>query len=203
MRVFGVLILFFALRVGFAQFPSELWHEGKIVLLDGDTIKGAIKYNFERDIIQLNDAKTIEAYTARNLLYFIIFDETVNQYRQFYAIPYNITPDYKTPIFFEVFYEGKLTLLGREYITIQTNTFGPSSIGSSYSRPVLAYNFYLADEKGHITSYNKNKKELLLYMSKYDTEIKNFVKRNRIRTDKKDDLIQVVQYYNSLINPRN
>lgn len=202
MRGFIFTVLFFSAQITFAQFPSELWHDGKVVLLDGDTLKGAVKYDLEKDIIQLNDTKTIEAYTARKVLYFDIFDKTVNRYRQFYAIPYNVTIDYKTPVFFEVFYEGKLTLLGREYIAIQTTNYGPSLGTGTYSRQVLRFQFYFLDANGRITLYGKKKKELLTYMRRFDNEINEYMKKNRLHYDDKADLIHTVRYYNSLINPK-
>lgn len=187
-----------------AQFPAELWHEGKVVLLNNDTIKGSVKYDLDRDIIQVNDREKIEAYTARKVLYFSIFDITSNQYRQFYALPYNVTADYKTPVFFEVFYEGRFSLLAREYITIQTTSYGPAGMsGSTYSRQVLAYNYYFLNDRGSINQYRKNKRELYLKMRKYEGEIKTFVKRNRLRIDNKRDLIQIFEYYNSLLNKSN
>ena len=202
MRLFAILLFLFVIQFCQAQFPSELWHEGKVVLLTGDTLKGAIKYDLNRDIIQLNDARTIEAYTARKVLYFNIFDETINNYRQFYALPYNVTPDYKTPIFFEVLLEGVLTLLAREFITIQTTSYGPTAMSGSFSRRVLAYKYYFLNDLGNIVEYKKSKKELLDYMRHYDNEIKDFVKRNRLKYDEKQDLIYIVEYYNSLIDPK-
>ncbi|MDH5368275.1 MAG: hypothetical protein OEW67_14945 [Cyclobacteriaceae bacterium] len=203
MRGLIFIVLFFFLQTAFAQFPSELWHDGKVVLLDGDTLKGSVKYDLERGIIQLNDTKTIEAYTARKVLYFNIFDKTVNRYRQFYAIPYNVAIDYKTPVFFEVLYEGKLTLLGREYITTQTTSYGPSIGSGSYSRQVLMYRYYFLDANGSIILYGKHKKELLAYMRKFNTEINEYIKKNRLHYDDKADLIHIVRYYNTLINPKN
>ena len=53
-----VLVLFFLIHIsikGYAQdFPSELWHKGKIVLLSEDTIIGKIKYDLQNDVIQVN-----------------------------------------------------------------------------------------------------------------------------------------------------
>ncbi|MDH5476439.1 MAG: hypothetical protein OEX22_12155 [Cyclobacteriaceae bacterium] len=203
MRGVAFIFLCFLTQSSFAQFPSESWHEGKVVLLSGDTLIGAVKYNLDRDIIQLNDTKTIEAYTARKVLFFTIFDKTVSRHRQFYAIPYNVTIEYKTPIFFEVLYEGKLTFLGREYITIQTTSYGPALGSGSYSRRVLSFRYYFLDANGKITLYSTNKKELLNYMSKYRNDVNAYMKKNRLHYDDKEDLIYIVQYYNTLINPKN
>src|SRR4051812_25254894 len=97
------------------QWPFELWHEGKIVLLQGDTLKGAVKYDLQQDLVQFNGAgQRVEAFTARKVLFFEIFDRTVSKYRQFFALPYATTTSYRTPVFFELLEEGKMTLLCRE-----------------------------------------------------------------------------------------
>ena len=148
--------------VSHAQFPSELWHDGKIVLVNGDTIKGNIKYDLDRDIVQINNKQGTEAYTAKKLLYFNFLDETSRQYRQFYALPFRITSEYKTPVFFEVLFEGKMTLLAREFITIKTTTYGNAGLGgNSYSRQVLAYRYYFLNDSGGITRFQGNNR--LLY----------------------------------------
>src|SRR5262245_33802181 len=100
--------------VGAQDWPFELWHDGKIVLLEGDTLKGPIKYDLNQDVLQLNLKTKIEAYSARKVLFFEIFDITVHRYRQFFALPYTSPAGYRAPVFFELLEEGKLTLLARE-----------------------------------------------------------------------------------------
>ena len=48
-----LLFLFIHLSViGFSQdFPSELWHKGKLVLLSEDTVYGKIKYDLQNDAV--------------------------------------------------------------------------------------------------------------------------------------------------------
>ena len=200
MKILQIIFLCLITTSVYAQFPSELWHEGKVVLINQDTLEGTIKYDLDKDIIQLSGKGKIEAYTSRNVLYFSILDTSTKRFRQFYALPYNEIADFNTPRFFELFYEGKLTLLAREYITIQTSNFGPPGLsGSSYSRQVLAYDYYFLRQGGSIVLYRKNKKELLLNMRKYENEMKSFIKRNRLHIDQREDLIQIFDHYNSLI----
>jgi hypothetical protein len=62
------LALFFTFSDGFGQeFPSELLHEGELVLLSGDTLKGQIKYNLENDLIQIVINETVQTYSARKI----------------------------------------------------------------------------------------------------------------------------------------
>ncbi|PZR36720.1 MAG: hypothetical protein DI538_13565, partial [Azospira oryzae] len=78
-------VLFYSL--GYAQhFAFELWHDGRLVLDSGDTLKGNIKYNMQEELIQLQASGRNETFTARKVLFFEIFDNTVKHYRQFYSL---------------------------------------------------------------------------------------------------------------------
>src|SRR6187551_1468863 len=100
------LLLFFCLIPFMLQaqkWPFELWHDGKIVLAEGDTLKGLVKYDLEQDLVQYSlDEKRIEAFTAKRILFFEIFDTSVHKYRPFYSLPYNTSAGYSTAVFFEL-----------------------------------------------------------------------------------------------------
>lgn len=180
------------------QFPSDLWHEGKIVLLEGaDTLIGKVKYDLQQDLIQYTaNAQTIEAYSAKKVLFFEIFDNTVHKYRSFYALPYTTQSGYRAPVFFELLEEGKLTLLARE--AIETKSYSSMYYYGSYTRQILVYRYFFLDENGMITEFNGNKKDLLELMGKKAEAVEDFMKVNRLKLDEKYDFAQIVKYYNSL-----
>jgi hypothetical protein len=183
----------------FAQkWPFELWHEGKIVLLEGDTLKGLVKYDLQQDMVQysLSDKKT-EAFTARKVLYFEIFDQTVRRYRQFFALPYTTPSQYKAPVFFELLEEGKMTLLAREALEYRTYN-SMYYMGAAYSRQVLVYKYFFLEENGNIVEFNGNKNDLLDLMGKKSEEVEKYAKANHLKFDDKYDLARIVAYYNSL-----
>jgi len=197
--VFIWVMLLFALSAK-AQFPSEIWHDGEIVLTDGDTLEGLVKYNLETDIIQFSkDKKTIKTYTARKIVHFEIFDQTSDRYRNFYVLPYNLNGNYKAPIIFELIYEGsKMSMLSREAVEYEVTNY-PYSVAGTYSRMVLVYTNYFLTADGNIVKFSGKKKDLIHGpMSKRSTEIKKFIKTNNIRLDRRSDLVKVVAYYNSL-----
>jgi hypothetical protein len=179
------------------QWPSELWHEGKIVLAEGDTLRGLIKYDFQQDLVQYNlSDKRTEAFSARKILYFEIFDNSVRKYRQIFALPYTNTSGYRAPIFFELLQEGKLTLLSRESLEYRTYN-SPYYIGS-FSRQVLVNKYFFLDEKGNITEFTGNKSDLLDLMGKKSDEVEKYIKANRLKYDDKYDFARIVAYYNSI-----
>ncbi len=187
--------------VSFAQqWPFELWHEGKLVLETGDTLRGAIKYDFQNDLLQLNQSGKVEAFTARKVLFYEIFDATVKRYRQVFSLPYSATGGYKAPIFFELLEEGKITLLSRESLEYRTVS-SPYFFYGSYTRLVLVYKYYLMRDNGTIVEIeNPKKNDWLQLMGKYADEVQSYAKSNKLSFDEKYDLVRIVAYYNSLFN---
>ncbi len=201
-----VLIIFFVvgvfLQAKSQEFPSQLWHDGKIVLLEGDTLRGQIRYSQETEIVEFmsKGMNTAIAFTGRKLLYFEIFDGTVNQYREFFALPYALSGNYETPVLFEVIHEGQpFSLLSRERVEYRVVN-SPYAVGASYSRLELMYTYYFLNGKGRIIRYNGSKKELPYIFKNRAAQIKKYVKSNRIRSDNRADLLKVLMYYNTLFN---
>lgn len=198
-----VLPLFFmllgtSLQVRAQDWPFEYWHEGKIVLLEGDTLKGLVKYDLQQDLLQLNTkSSSVEAFSARKVLFFEIYDVTVHRYRQFFALPYSTPAGYRAPVFFELLAEGKMTLLAREALELRTYS-SMYYYGPSYTRQVLVYKYFFLEEDGTIEEFTGNKNDLLDLMGKRGEEVEKFIKTNKLKYDDKYDLAKIVTYYNSL-----
>lgn len=199
-----VLLLFFSVLSwqGFGQqWPFEYWHEGKMVLEEGDTLKGKIKYDINTDIIQLEQKSVFQSFTARKVVFFEIFDVTSTRYRQFYSIPFSQTGGYKTPTFFELLAEGKLTLLAKEALEYKNYSSGYYGYGS-ISRLVLVNKYFVLNEKGNIEIFSGLKKVLIDLMANRDDEIKKFIKVNKLNLESKYDLSRIFDYYNSLFGKK-
>jgi hypothetical protein len=195
------IVLAFSFNVSGQDFPSDLMHEGKAILVNGDTLKGKIKYDFENDLIQIVLSGTIQTFSARKILYFTIYDASVEMYRTFYAIPYEVQPNYEIPLIFEVLYEGELSLLARELIVTETVPQYSYAYRSSMNmtRTRLSYEFYYLDQKGNFVKYNLKKQELYALMRKKEPQIKSYIKKNKLKTDSRRDLVRITAYYNALL----
>ncbi|HRI80198.1 MAG TPA: hypothetical protein PLR06_11750 [Cyclobacteriaceae bacterium] len=180
-------------------FPSEMWHEGKLILESGDTLRGNIKYDLQNDILQYEWSGKLETFSARKVLFFEIFDKTVKRYRPFYSLPYATPGGYKATVFFELLSEGKITLLCRESLETRsmTNSYYGYGYGSS-TRIVLVNKFFLLNERGIIEPFSGRKSDLVDLMGRQSEEVEKFIKSNKLKVDQKYDLAQVVNYYNSL-----
>lgn len=179
------------------QFPFEFWHEGKIVLEEGDTLKGNIKYDLQSDLLQYEKGSTLASYTARKVIYFDIFDKSVKRYRTFYSIPYAVAGEYKAPVFFELLSEGKITLLCREALEYKSYPSTFYYYGSS-NRMVLVNTYYLLDENGTIQPFAGKRSDLIYLMGNKGEIVEKYMKTNRLNVDDKYEFAQSVEYFNSL-----
>lgn len=179
------------------KFPSEMWHEGKVVLESGDTLRGDIMYNMQNDVIQLNNKVRLESFSARKVIFFEIFDQLSRRYRQFYSLPYAAMGGYRAPVFFELLTEGKVTLLCRESVELRSYSSSFYYYGSS-SRMVLVYKYFILTEKGDIETFSGKKSDLMDLVGNYADQIQKFIKVNKLDIDEKYDMAQIFEYYNSL-----
>lgn len=198
-QFFSFILLTAALGLTGQQFSSEVFHEGFMVTTDQDTIKGDLKYDLDANILTIISRGRTKSFSSHKVFYFEIFDQILNNYRQFYSIPYTVNIDYKIPVFFELVYEGKLSLMAREHIVSQTvNTSSAYWGGGNTQRLVIKYSYYFMDSKGNITFFTGKKKDLLLFMRKKQSDIKKFIKENKLDTDEMADLVRITAFYNSI-----
>ncbi len=189
--------LVFTTQICAQEYAFELWHEGKVVLENGDTLKGKVKYDMQTDLVQVNIADRYESYTARKVLFFEIFDVTVSRYRKIYSLPYATSGSYKAPVFFELLEEGKITLLSREALEYRT-------VPNSYyfydtsNRLVVVYRYFTLKENGDIVPFIGKRNDWLEMMKDRKPEVQKYVKARKLDFDEKYHLSTIIAYYNSL-----
>ena len=203
MKIFLTFIfsLFFSFSVQAQVFPSEIWHRGKAVLVSGDTLEGLIKYDLEKDAIQLKEASDrVYAFSAQKLFYFQLFDTGIKSYRHFYSLPLEVSRGYSVPMLFEVLYEGRLTLLAREKIVAAESMEKVTDLSllPNDVRLLLAFDFFFLEKDGTIRSYIPKKRRLLSIMDRKYKEVKKYIRRNKLRHDDMSDLVRITAYYNAL-----
>jgi hypothetical protein len=197
MKQFILLFCLLVTSLSFAQtFPFDQWHDGKVVLENGDTIAGSVKYDLQ-DLLQVRHQNKMESFSARKVLLFEIFDQGYKRYRTFYSLPYSANGGYKSPVFFEVLTEGKITVLAREKVEYRTYGYSPFMYGSYNTRKVMVNVYYLLKENGNIVDFSGKRNDWLDLMGNRSNEIHDFAKDNKLDFDRKYDLKRIIDYYNS------
>ena len=192
-----VVMMLVSLNASAQRWAFELWHDGRIVTTDGDTLKGHVKYDIQQDLVQYSSAdRTVTAFSPRKVLFYEIFDNTVHQYRQFFALPYSASGGYQAPVFFELLADGKITLLCREALEYRTMPAG--YYGGSYTKLVLVNNYFLMNDKGEITPFTGKKHELLGLMGRNADDVEQYMRENKLHIEEKYDFSRIISYYNSL-----
>ncbi|WP_370087901.1 hypothetical protein [Ekhidna sp.] len=194
-----ILFLSITFTLSSQQFSSEVFHDGFMVTTEKDTIKGDLKYDLDANILTVIHQGKTKSFSSHKVFYFEIFDKILNNYRQFYSIPYTVNVGYKIPVFFELVYEGKLSLMAREHIVSQTvNSSSAYWGGGTGTQLVIRYSYFFMDSNGTITYFTGRKKELLSFMAKKQSDIKKFIKDNKLDTDEMADLVRITAFYNSI-----
>ena len=183
------------------EFSMDMWHEGRVILMLEDTIPGSLQYDLDNDLIQIAGEGVIKTYSSRKILCFEFVDALTESFRVFYALPYRVRPNYKAPVIFEIVCEGRLTLLSREHLVVEANTTydiynNPVYLGTTTK---LAYDYYFLYQTGEIVPYYKKKKLLWKEIFRdYGSEMKQYIKENKLKSDRKADIVKMVIHYNSL-----
>jgi hypothetical protein len=204
--VFLILSLGFLVPALSQEYSQDIWHDGKVILRTGDTLEGELKYDLVENILQYKFGSRIVTLTPKKTYGFFIEDKVLGRNRWFRVFGYNPFSSYKPLLFFEVLVKGKLTLLSRESVYVETiPQFDYFSNTTFYStRRMVDYSHFFmkkSRKKGgdpEIIQYNDKKKQLLEIMAYKEDQVKDYIKRNKIAYGTREGLILVVNYFNSL-----
>ncbi len=195
-----IFIFFLLLSIsGYAQtMPNEVWHPGRAILTSGEVITGRIKYDLEANLIQVQLASgQLLSFPSQKVDFFDIEGAVLRIRRQFYSLPFDFNGDgYAPSIFFEVLLEDSVSLLCREYVVTQN-----VGIYTARTVKILEFRYYLLDQKQGILYFTGGKRQFFnLIDRRYVSDIKQFMKKNRLRTNERQDLRLIVEEYNRLLS---
>lgn len=199
----SVIFIGFSIQANSQVFPSELWHSGRVVLMEGDSVTGKVKYDLDNNAVQVTNGKGMETFSSLQVKFFEIYDEIFGDFRYFYSLPYITDEGYERPIFFEVLFEGNLTLLAREFILTDSSPRYSSWFNSGgnfwwpYQRLDFKY-FFVNAQTGEIQEFNRKRSTLLDIMDNHSSNVKDYIKGNKLKMDQRSDLVKITSYYNGL-----
>ena len=167
-----ILCLFLITGISMAQeFPSQVWHPGKVFLTSGQMSEGKVKYSLPYALN--SDYKTpifFEVLTEGEDITLLCREFITTDNRGYNS--YAMRGMYMNPM------------------------WGMPMMGRGFSR--LDFNFYfLQDQK--IYKYNQKKSVLLKeIMDDKSSEMKLYMRKHKLSHDKRGDLLRITAYYNQL-----
>ncbi len=209
-----VIVISIVFSVKSQELSTDIWHEGTIVLKTNDTLRGAVKYNIEENILQYRYSNKMITLSPNKIISFYFYDELIEANRYFRSLEYSPYSSYKPEMFFEVLVVGDLSLLAREYISYETRMINDPFLSSDpyynrytnsasnyVTRRVINYYFYFFDHSSknqNVVLYKEKKKDLYRLMNDKQDEIKQFIKDKKILYNTRRGLSVITEYYNSL-----
>ncbi len=200
-----ITILLFSLCTSiFAQkFPQDYWHEGELTLFSGEILTGLIKYDLEKENVQvtLSSNGAVKTYSSRNIESFEFIDAVLRIRRSFFALPFQKTINYESPMFFELLTDGEIALLNREKIVIQTTPiYSYGGIVPMFTNiPMLVDSFYiLIKSQQKVIKFDEKQETILSVLSNKKDKITEYLRTNKVHFDNRKDLMQLFDYYNSI-----
>ncbi|QNF33969.1 hypothetical protein HUW51_15020 [Adhaeribacter swui] len=219
-RIVLLVVFSFTLssRVIGQNLTKQDWPSGEVVLVNGDTLTGAVSYYLSKELIQVTGRDgLIKTFSPVNVVYFRVLNEQRQEFQTFRPFQYAPNPEepyFKTPTFFEVVTEGKYTLVKRSNFVVRN--LDPIATYTSRGRfyepcPVLPQKaglnnyqlaqlnvFYLLTPDEQLIPLRHPKKNLEnLYQDK-SASMKAFIRRRNLSYKNPVALTHVVQYFNHL-----
>ncbi len=196
--LFIYLMLFFLENTFAQEFSRDYWHNGEVDLFSGETFKGKLKYDLEKDNIVIQTGEgVIKSFSSQKVQCFQFFDALFLLPRYFHTLPFEKRVGYISPVFFELLSEGELSLLNREKIT-QRSVYYPSFGGGwTTTTFVLEDEYYILDQKTEkVMAFDPNTQDISQFMASKRTQVQDFIRNNRIKANEKMGLMRVFEFYN-------
>lgn len=176
-----------------SPFLFESWKPGVINLKDGRTIDGlSYRYNVRRNEMQ---------FTYNSKEYAIgdpdsIKDITLDGKRFIFAQLFQNSTIVRS--YYEVITEGKASLLIKYYIEVVPPSYNVSFGTGNPNKQIYVKQQYCLKVGNNIVTLDKKGKELLNALSDKKDELAAYVDKEDISIKKKDGIMKILNYYNTL-----
>lgn len=179
-----------------SPYLEEKWNEGQI-WLEGDSLPGVfdIRFNVFGNEMQFIHKKDTFAIGNPLMLDKIVF---ANRHFEYLAFLHN---DNHNMAYFEVLVDGKLRLLARHYVSLK---LGREPLTAYH--PQNEYDWFVSGSVYYLQSSTQvnpavipdRKKSWINMAEDKNDEISVFIKENRLKLHRKQDLISLVEFINTI-----
>lgn len=116
------------------------WFEGMVILDDGTTLLGMVRYNDKNGVLSYFDGVDSKSFTPRTVSGFEFFDEGVQRQRIFSTFLYKESKkDIERPQFFELLVDFKTFAMILKINPVSTSERGATSTRFNGANPVVDY----------------------------------------------------------------
>ncbi|MBC5995055.1 hypothetical protein [Pontibacter cellulosilyticus] len=209
-----VIFIGLSFNAAFGQIRTAIdvqeWPKGKVVLVNGDTLYGALTYYRTPEIVKVHHQDgSISSVSPVNVEYFIAQEMPSGRSFTFKSLHWDLGKpysDFKKPTFFEELNRGALTLIMREtYVKRDagrqnTNLYrnAPSYYGGNNFYEQVKELYYIMLPDGEILPLKNVRKDLHTLFGEKSKNVKSYIKLNKLDYEKPHELIAIINYFNAL-----
>jgi hypothetical protein len=104
--------------------------------------------------------------------------------------------------YFEILNRGKCSLLKKNYVDIEENSYASNYMGGGGDgRDYFIHKsslYYRSDPGSAAIKFQKSKRQILKIFSDKKDEISSYIKENNLNVSSENDLIRIFNYYNQI-----
>ncbi len=167
---------------------------GRKELVEGNYVR----YDIYRDEVEFNLKDGVKVLPGGKVVS-IVWQDSVFSIPRF-LVRANQFQENGVPLtgFVEILVDKEMTLLKRSVLDLQQPTYNPAlDVGRKNPRIVKGHQYYISINN-NLTRL-KSKKDIKEVMPNFKSEVENFIKKNSIKVNSENDLIKLVEYYNTLM----
>jgi hypothetical protein len=201
-NIAAFLICFIAWSAYAQKFSMDIFHEGSLYLYESDTLEGRVKYDFSAEQIQVQIGERLLAYNTGKIDKVVFKDELSGIVRELRVFEYSLSNNgYDLPVLFEFLLEGKIQVLSRESVVWESNT----NFISPYTMPITTSQrreirqlYFRSSISGKIKRYGYSKGDLMMFVRSKSSQVKSYMKRERLKATRNEDVVHIIDYFNKL-----
>lgn len=179
---------------------DEEWANAEILFKSNEVIKNIpVKYDLQENIMEIKTKKTIKVCPSDRIIAFELSNNEAEETRKYVNCNrFKIEEDLKG--FYEVLVDNDkgMGLFLKTEVTLKKSNYNPAlDVGDMTTKVIKRDNFFLVSGD-YATRVPKNKKSFLKAFKGKSSVIDLLLKEEKLKFNKKEDLIKVVEYYNSI-----
>jgi len=183
-----------------SPYIEEAWNNAKILFKSNEVIEDIpVKYDLMENLMEIKTKRTIKVCPAKRIIAFELKSTESEQIRKFVNCN-RFKSDTKLEGFYEVLVDSDdgLSLFVKTDATIKESNYNPAlDVGEETSKIVKRQTYYIVDGN-YANVVKKNKKAFLKLFNGKSSIINLLLKEEKLKIGEAQDLIQIVDYYNSL-----
>ncbi|MFP4093845.1 MAG: hypothetical protein ACLFUB_05140 [Cyclobacteriaceae bacterium] len=200
--IFLALMMCFSIFAQAADIGTDIkkkdWHQGKLVLQNGDTYKGKIRYDLDQNVAMVRIDGTIKAFSAHVVDYFRFMDQELKTLRRFYTMPYENKRGMERLMFFELVFQDGFALFNRESTVRKKQAMLaelPFIDRSDREDEVTVFSYFIFMPDGDFKPIEAEQQDLInkLALDKEQTkEMRAYIHEHELNLKNRSDFIRVI-----------